>query len=55
MKMAHFIPYSKSITGKKKTKLFLDHVFCYHGLLEDIVLIVDFNFHPNSGSNSLNY
>jgi hypothetical protein len=31
MKMAHFIPYNKSITDKKIVKLFLDHVFCYHG------------------------
>jgi hypothetical protein len=37
MKMACFIPYNKSITNKKIIKLFLDHVFCYHGLFEDIV------------------
>jgi hypothetical protein len=36
MKMVHFIPCNKSIIGKKITKLFLDHVFCYHGLLGDI-------------------
>jgi len=37
MKMVHFIPCNKSITGEKTTKLFLDHVFHYHGLLENIV------------------
>ncbi len=37
MKMVCFIPYNKSITSKKIIKLFLDHVFCYHGLFEDIV------------------
>ncbi len=37
MKMAHFIPYNKLITNKKITKLFLDHVFYYHALHEDIV------------------
>jgi hypothetical protein len=34
-KMVHFIPCNKSIIVKKTTKLFLDHVFCYHGLLEN--------------------
>jgi hypothetical protein len=37
MKMAHFIPCNKSITNGKTTKLFLDHVFYYHGLHENIV------------------
>jgi hypothetical protein len=36
-KMAHFIPCNKSIIGEKTTKLFLDHVFRYHRLLENIV------------------
>ncbi len=36
-KMAHFILYKKSIIGQKTTKLFLDHVFHYHGFLENIV------------------
>jgi hypothetical protein len=36
-KMAHFILFNKSITNKNIAKLFLDHVFHYHGLLEDIV------------------
>jgi len=29
-KVVHFIPYNKSITNKKTTKSFLDHVFRYH-------------------------
>jgi hypothetical protein len=29
MKMAYFIHYNISITGKMTTRLFLDHVFCY--------------------------
>ncbi len=37
MKIVHFIPRNKSIVGEKTTKLFLDHVFRYHGLLEDII------------------
>jgi len=37
MKMAHLIPYNKRITGEKTTKLFLDHVFCYHGFPKDII------------------
>jgi hypothetical protein len=36
MKMAHFIPCNKSIIGGKN-KLFLNHVFCYHGLPENII------------------
>jgi hypothetical protein len=35
--MVHFIPYTKTIIGKRTTKLFLDHVFQYHGLLENII------------------
>ncbi len=37
MKMVHFIPCNKSIIGKKTVKLFLDHVFCYHGFPKDII------------------
>jgi hypothetical protein len=36
-KMVHFIPCNKTIISKKIAKLFLNHVFQYHGLLEDIV------------------
>jgi hypothetical protein len=37
-KMVHSIPCNKSIIVEKTIKLFLDHVFCYHGLLEDNLL-----------------
>jgi hypothetical protein len=37
MKMVHFIPYNKSITNEKTVTLFLDHVFHYDGLPENIV------------------
>jgi len=36
-KMAHFIPCKKTITGEETTKLFMDNVYRYHGLLEDII------------------
>jgi hypothetical protein len=55
MKMAHFIPYNTSITGEKTAKLFLDHVFHYHGFLKTSFLIVDPNLHPSFGSDSLSY
>jgi hypothetical protein len=35
--MVHFIPINKSIISEKIVKLFLDHVFRYHGLPEDII------------------
>jgi hypothetical protein len=35
--MVNFIPCTKTIIGGKTTKLFLDHVFQYHGLLENII------------------
>jgi hypothetical protein len=37
MKMVHFISCTKTITGEGTTKLFLDHVFWYHGLSKDII------------------
>jgi hypothetical protein len=37
-KMAHFIPFKKTIIGKKITKLFFYHVFQYHYLLKDFLL-----------------
>ena len=36
-KMAYFIPCNKTITGERTTKLFIDHIYCYHGQPEDIV------------------
>jgi hypothetical protein len=37
MNMIHFIPCTKTIIGEITTKLFIDHVFWYHGFLEDII------------------
>jgi hypothetical protein len=43
-KMAHFIPCNKLIIGEKLTKLFLDHVFWYHGLPKYIIFDHGFQF-----------
>jgi hypothetical protein len=37
-KMAHIISCNKIITGEETTKLFLDNIYCIHGLPNDIVL-----------------
>ncbi len=36
-KMAHFIPCKKTITGEETARLFLDNVYRYHGLPNDII------------------
>jgi hypothetical protein len=36
-KMAHFFPCTKTTTNEGITKFFFDHVFQYHGFLEDII------------------
>jgi len=36
-KMAHFISCNKSITNEKIAKLFIDHVFRCHGLIQNII------------------
>jgi hypothetical protein len=36
-KMVHFIPCTKTISNKRTTKLFLNHVFQYHVLPQDII------------------
>src|SRR4051794_19521962 len=36
-KMVHFIPYRKSISGEETAKLFLDNMYRYHGLPDDII------------------
>jgi transposase InsO family protein len=36
-KMAHFVPCNKTITGKETTRLFLENVYKYHGLPNDII------------------
>jgi hypothetical protein len=35
--MTHFIPYNKTITKERTAKLFIDHIYRYHGQPEDIV------------------
>jgi hypothetical protein len=37
MSMDHFIPCTKKIICKRIAKLFLDHVFRYQGILENII------------------
>jgi hypothetical protein len=36
-KMAYFVPYKKTITRKETTRLFVDNVYWYRGLLDDII------------------
>jgi hypothetical protein len=36
-KMSHIISCNKIITGEETTKLFLDNIYCIHGLPNDIV------------------
>ena len=36
-KMAHFVPYNKIVTGEEIARLFIDNVYKYHGLPDDII------------------
>ena len=36
-KMAHFVPYFKTSSSEDMARLFLDNVYRYQGLLDDIV------------------
>jgi hypothetical protein len=54
-KMAHFISCTKTITGERTTKLFLDHVFGIMVFLKISFLIVGLNLHPSFGNDSLNF
>jgi hypothetical protein len=36
IKMAHFMPCNKTITGEETTKLFIDNIYKYLGLPYDI-------------------
>ena len=36
-KMAHFVPCKKIIIGEDMAKLFIDNIYQYHGLPDDIV------------------
>jgi hypothetical protein len=37
MKMAHFMPYNKMVTSEETMRLFIDNIYKYHGLPEDII------------------
>jgi hypothetical protein len=36
--MAHFVPCKKTITGEETTRLFVDNVYWYRRLHDDIIL-----------------
>ena len=36
-KMAHFVPRNKIVTGEETARLFIDNVYKYHGLPDDII------------------
>jgi transposase InsO family protein len=37
-KMAHFVPCTKTMTREETARLFVDNVYRYHGLPDDIIL-----------------
>lgn len=46
IKIAYFIPYTKSITGKKKiTNIFFENIYLYHGLSKKLILDRKFNLY----------
>ena len=36
-KMAHFMPFNKMATCEEIVRLFMDNIYKYHGLLDDII------------------
>ena len=36
-KMTHFVPCNKSIIGEEAARLFLENIYKYHGLPNDII------------------
>jgi transposase InsO family protein len=36
-KMAHYMPCNKTITSEETTRLFMDNIYKYHGLPDDII------------------
>ena len=36
-KMAYFMLYNKTVTGEETARLFIDNVYKYHGLSDDII------------------
>jgi hypothetical protein len=53
-KMAHF-PCTKAITRKETTKLFLDNVYCIHGLQMILSRTEGLNLLPISGEDFFSY
>ena len=43
-KMAHFVLCNKTVTGEETTQLFIDNVYKYHGLPNDIISDQDTQF-----------
>jgi hypothetical protein len=37
IKMAHFMPYNKMVMGEEIAKFFIDNIYKYHGLPDDII------------------
>ena len=50
-KMAHFIPTTSNVTSKKTAELFVEYIFRYHGLPENIVSDWDPKFTTNFWKN----
>ena len=44
MQYAHFVPCSETLDAPGLAWLFLDHIFCYHGLPDSIILDQDSTF-----------
>jgi hypothetical protein len=36
-KMAHFMPHNKTVTCEEIARLFMDNIYKYHGLHDDII------------------
>jgi hypothetical protein len=36
-KMAHFMPWNKIVTSEETARLFMDNIYKYHGLPDDII------------------
>jgi hypothetical protein len=54
-KMAHFIPCTKTITREETAKLFLDNIYCIHGLPNDLSWTRGLNLLPISREDFFNY
>jgi transposase InsO family protein len=43
-KMAHFIPYNKTVISEETARLFMDNIYKYHGLSDNIIFDHDSQF-----------